>query len=129
MKKIFALTCTLALLFAVSAWAAPAAPDKPVEIKGSQKSVMFPHTTHAKIECVTCHHLVDGKESYAKCGSSGCHDDLTAKKGEKSLFYAIHSKSEDLKHTSCMACHTKVVAEKPELKKEMTGCAKSRCHP
>ena len=128
MKKIFALTCMLALIFAVSAWAAPAAPDKPVEIKGSQKAVMFPHAPHEKVECVTCHHLVDGKESFAKCGSAGCHDDLTAKKGEKSLFYVIHTKT-GLKHTNCAECHSKVVAEKPDLKKDLTGCAKSKCHP
>ncbi|MDD4701241.1 MAG: cytochrome c3 family protein [Desulfovibrio sp.] len=128
MKKIFSLTCILALAFAVSVWAAPAAPDKPVEIKGSQKTVMFPHAPHQKVECVTCHHLVDGKESFAKCSNSGCHDDLTAKKGEKSLFYVIHTKT-GLKHTNCLECHSKVVAEKPELKKDLTGCAKSKCHP
>ena len=128
MKKVLVLTCIMVFTLALAAFAAPAAPDKPLEFKGSQKTVVFPHAAHAKVECVTCHHKVDGKESYAKCGSSGCHDDLTAKKGEKSLFYVIHAKG-DLKYTSCLACHTKVVAEKPDLKKDLTGCAKSKCHP
>ena len=61
--------------------------------------------------------------------TAGCHDDLTAKKGEKSLFYVVHTKT-GLKHQTCLECHTKVVAEKPELKKDLTGCAKSKCcHP
>ena len=34
-----------------------------------------------------------------------------------------------LKHQSCLSCHVKVVAEKPDLKKDLTGCAKSKCHP
>jgi hypothetical protein len=127
-KKTLVLACLLLLALALPCLAAPSAPDKPLEIKGSQKTVIFPHATHAKVECVTCHHQVNGKESFAKCGSAGCHDDLTAKQGEKSLYYAVHGKK-DLKHTSCLDCHSKVVAEKPELKKDLTGCAKSKCHP
>ena len=83
---------------------------------------------HAKVECVTCHHQVDGKESFAKCGSSGCHDDLTGKQGEKSLYYVVHTKKE-LKHNNCIGCHSKVVEGKPDLKKDLTACAKSKCHP
>ena len=128
MKKVLVLTCIMVFALALSAFAAPAAPDKPLEFKGSQKTVMFPHTVHAKIECVTCHHQVDGKETFAKCGSSGCHDDLTGKQGEKSLYYVVHTKKE-LKHMNCFGCHSKVVEEKPELKKDLTACAKSKCHP
>lgn len=129
MKKILSLTCLLVFALAMTVAAAPVAPDKPLELKGSKKTVMFPHAPHAKVECVTCHHKVDGKESYAKCSTSGCHDDLAAKKGEKSLYYVVHSKKADLKHTSCLMCHSKVVAEKPDMKQAMTGCAKSKCHP
>lgn len=128
MKKVLVLTCIMVLAFAMSALAAPTAPDKPLEFKGAKKVVMFPHAAHAKVECVTCHHPVNGKETFAKCGSSGCHDDLAAKQGDKSLYYVIHTKKE-LKHTNCLGCHSKVVAEKPELKKDLTGCAKSKCHP
>lgn len=128
MKKSLVLACLLLLALALPCLAAPSAPDKPLEFKGSQKTVMFPHAVHAKVECVTCHHQVAGKESYAKCGSSGCHDDLKGKQGEKSLYNAVHNKKE-LKHTNCMGCHSKVVAERVELKKDLTGCAKSKCHP
>ncbi len=128
MKKVLVLTCIMVFTLALAAFAAPAAPDKPLEFKGSQKTVMFPHAVHAKVECVTCHHLVDGKESFAKCGSSGCHDDLTGKQGEKSLYYVVHTKKE-LKHPNCLGCHSNVGEEKPDLKKDMTGCAKSKCHP
>ena len=76
----------------------------------------------------SCHHKVDGKESFAKCGSAGCHDDLAGKQGEKSLYYVVHTKKE-LKHNNCIGCHSKVVEEKPELKKDLTACAKSKCHP
>lgn len=95
-------------------------PDKPLELKGSKKTVMFPHAPHQKVECVTCHHKVQDKENFQKCATAGCHDDLTAKKGEKSLFYVVHTKT-GLKHQTCLECHTKVVAEKPELKKDLTG--------
>ena len=30
---------------------------------------------------------------------------------------------------NCMGCHSKVGEEKPDLKKDLTGCAKSKCHP
>ena len=117
MKKFMFLACILTLALALPALAAqPPVPDKPLELKGSKKTVMFPHAPHQKVECVTCHHKVQDKENFQKCATAGCHDDLTAKKGEKSLFY-------------CLLCHTKVVAEKPELKKDLTGCAKSKCHP
>ena len=132
MKKVLVLTCIMVFTLALAAFAAPAAPDKPLEFKGSQKTVMFPHAVHAKVECVTCHHKVDGKESYAKCATAGCHDNLKDKKGTNSLYYVMHAKEKadaPLKHQSCLSCHVKVVAEKPDLKKDLTGCAKSKCHP
>ena len=63
---------------------------------------------------------------------AGCHDNLKDKKGTNSLYYVVHAKEKadaPLKHQSCLSCHVKVVAEKPDLKKELTGCAKSKCHP
>lgn len=110
--------------------ARPAAPAEPVAISGTKKTVMFDHSKgHKDIDCVVCHHRVDGKPTFAKCGDAGCHDDLTARKGEKSLYFVMHSKSGELRHQSCMSCHAKTVAAKPELKKDMTGCAQSWCHP
>ncbi|WP_297829184.1 cytochrome c3 family protein [uncultured Desulfovibrio sp.] len=129
MKKFMFLAVILSLALALPVLAAqPPVPGTPLEFKGSRKTVMFPHAPHAKVECVTCHHLVQGKENFQKCATAGCHDDLTAKKGEKSLFYVVHAKT-GLKQQTCLECHTKIVAEKPDLKKDLTGCAKSRCHP
>lgn len=125
----FALLICAAFLFATSPCAAaPAVPDKPLELRGTKKAVLFPHVAHGKIACVDCHHLVDGKESYAKCGSAGCHDDLVEKKGARSLYRVMHARK-DTAHTTCLACHAKIVAEQPDRKKDLTGCAKSRCHP
>ena len=52
----------------------------------------FNHSTHKTVECVVCHHPVDGKESYAKCATAGCHDNLKDKKGTNSLYYVVHAK-------------------------------------
>lgn len=109
--------------------AVPQVPEEPLPIKGSKKTVMFPHKPHEKVECVKCHHKVDDKANFQKCSDAGCHDNLTEKKGQSSLYYVMHSKSDELKHSSCVKCHTEFVAEKPDLKKKMTGCKGSACHP
>lgn len=110
--------------------ARPEAPKEEVPIQGSKKTVMFPHNKgHENIDCVVCHHPVDGKPTWLKCASSGCHDNLKEKKGQSSLYFVMHSKSEELKHQTCMSCHVKTVAEKPDLKKRLTGCSGSACHP
>lgn len=124
------LVLALCALPAVAlATATPAVPEGPIEFKGAKKTVMFPHSAHAKVECVVCHHKVNGEPTFQKCATSGCHDDLTSKKGEKSLYFVVHNKGAELRHQSCLACHSKVAEEKPDLKKELTGCSKSKCHP
>ncbi|MDR1855992.1 MAG: cytochrome c3 family protein [Desulfovibrio sp.] len=129
MKSLVALLAAFMLAIAIPALAArPDVPKEPLEVKGSQKTVKFPHAPHEKVDCAVCHHEVNGKENYQKCADAGCHDDLKAKKGEKSLYASIHTKT-GLKHQTCLECHTKLVAEKPDKKKDMTGCAKSKCHP
>lgn len=108
----------------------PEAPKEPVPIEGSKRTVMFPHDKgHEKIDCVVCHHKVDDKETFAKCSNEGCHDDLKARKGQSSLYFVMHGKGEELQHQTCMSCHVKEVAEKPDLKKPLTGCTGSKCHP
>ncbi len=121
--------CILGLAGAALAAQQPAAPTEPLEFKGAKKTVMFPHAPHAKVECVVCHHKVNGEASFQKCATAGCHDDLTTKKGEKSLYFVVHNKGEGLRHQTCLVCHARVAEQKPELKKELTGCSKSRCHP
>lgn len=133
-SKVQAVICGSALLLggACPAFCAdqPEAPKEPVPITGSKKTVMFPHDKgHENIECVVCHHPVEGKPTFAKCADAGCHDDLVGKKGEKSLYFVMHNKGESLRHQSCMKCHVEVVAQKPDLKKPLTGCTQSKCHP
>ncbi|MDO5483615.1 MAG: cytochrome c3 family protein [Desulfovibrionaceae bacterium] len=129
MKKRLFLSCILALALAVPALASqPAVPDQPLEFKGAKKTVIFNHSTHQSVECVACHHNVDGKANYQKCATSGCHDDLTAKKGLNSLYAVVHARS-GLKYDTCLSCHLKLAADQPDKKKELAGCSKSKCHP
>ena len=128
MKGIPYMACCLGAALALSAAAAPIPPDHSLELWGSRKSVMFPHMPHANNACDACHHPVEGRENFDACGSVGCHDDLTAKQGVKSLHAVTHSKKK-LAHTTCMACHSETVARQPERKRELTDCARSKCHP
>ena len=130
MKFVLIPAALLSLALAAPAFAAPAVPADGLKMVGSnpKKAVTFNHSSHKAIECSVCHHPVDGKENFAKCATAGCHDDLAGKKGTKSLYYVVHSKK-DVKFQSCLQCHDKIVAEKPDLKKDLTGCAKSKCHP
>lgn len=109
-----------------------ARPDLPadgLQIKGSKKTVVFNHSTHKDVDCATgCHHKVKGEENFQKCSTSGCHDDLEAKEGEKSLRKVIHAKK-DTKTPTCLSCHTKIAEEQPDKKKDLTGCKNSKCHP
>ena len=111
----------------------PAVPADGLDFAGAKKSVKFNHSSHKTVECKTCHHEVEGKQTYAKCASAGCHDDLTGKQPPKALFPIAHSKKK-LGHQTCMSCHDSVVAQKSgdeqaALKKELMGCKGSKCHP
>ena len=69
--SLVALAVALTLALALPALAAqPPVPDKPLELKGSKKTVMFPHAPHQKVECVTCHHPVQDKENFQKCATA-----------------------------------------------------------
>lgn len=127
-KSVLALGLLCAAISLPAFAAQPEVPADGIKMAGMKKTVIFNHSTHTTVECVTCHHPVEGKENYAKCATAGCHDDLSAKKGVKSLYAVVHNKKET-KYQTCLQCHTKLVAEKPEMKKELTGCAKSKCHP
>lgn len=128
MKKYLITVCASLLLWAGASVAAPDMPTEPLELKGSKKSVLFPHVPHKSIACVDCHHLVNDKENFSKCASSGCHDDITEKKGERSLYRVMHAKK-DTAHSTCLSCHQQAAEQQPERKKELTGCAQSKCHP
>lgn len=95
---------------------------KTKEGKPLQKSVAFPHSKHAAVECQKCHHTMDKDGGKAKkCTSSGCHDSLEFKD-------AANAKDKKLVevafHTQCIECHK-------DMKKENkpagpTACGK--CH-
>lgn len=121
----------LVLALAIPAIAAqPAAPADGLKMEATgKKVVVFNHTTHKDVTCVQCHHPVDGKEDFRKCNTSGCHDNMDRKdKSERGYYQAMHGKTSD-KIKSCVACHTEVAAAKPDLKKELTACKGSKCHP
>ncbi len=129
MKKPLLPAALLVLAVAVPSFAAqPPVPADGLRFSGAKKTVVFNHSTHSSVACVTCHHPVNDQENYAKCATSGCHDDLQAKKGTSSLYAVAHTRK-GAKYQTCMECHQGIAAEKPDLKKELTGCAKSKCHP
>ncbi len=130
MKRLFFCALSLCLLgLTAPASAAPSAPADGLKMEMTKKAVTFNHSSHAKLECVVCHHQVNGKENFAKCGNAGCHDSMDrADKSAKGYFHMIHAKA-DTKFQTCLACHTEVVAGSPDRKKELTGCKGSKCHP
>ena len=132
MRKLFVLGvfCLLAAFVLPALAAQPDVPADGIKMeKSGKKVVVFNHSTHKAQKCVECHHPVNGKEDYRKCSTEGCHDVMGQKeKGEKSYYQAIH-KAKETKHESCLSCHTKAAGEDKEKKKELTACAKSKCHP
>ena len=132
MKKslLISLICAalLALVAAPTVFAADAPGDDyviaaPAGMKSKkdklQKSVAFPHSKHASVECKTCHHK--DADAPKKCTDAGCHDSLEFKDA---------ANAKDIKlvevafHAQCIDCHK-------ALKKENkptgpTACGK--CH-
>ncbi len=136
MRKVFLLAflCAIAVCVSVGSVLAADAPSQPIELKYFPKlQVQFPHAPHAahNVECQKCHHKWDGQGEVKACGSAGCHDVYDKKdKTEKSLYNAIHGKSEN--PISCLSCHKMQVENKKgdkDFKKKMTGCKGSACHP
>lgn len=130
MKK-FVLGCvsSLVLALAVPALASqPATPADGLKMDKGKQPVVFNHSTHKEYKCGQCHHPVDGKETYKKCGDAGCHDSMDRKdKSNKGYYHAMHGKN--LKFTNCMTCHQEIAAKNPDKKKELTSCKGSKCHP
>lgn len=130
MRKILLALCAAALFALcagpVTAEARPDAPAGALDFAGEKKTVKFTHEGHKDFDCGICHHAVNGAETYEKCATAGCHDDLKGKKSP-ALYAVVHSKKE-LKFQTCMSCHAKKAAETPDKKKELTGCKGSYCH-
>ncbi len=132
MKKLFLLgvCCLLAVFVLPSLAAQPATPADGIKLeKGGKKVVVFNHSTHKDIKCTDCHHPVDGKEDFRSCATAGCHDILDKKdKSVNSLYQAMH-KAKGAKFNTCVACHVATAGDDKDKKKELAGCAKSKCHP
>jgi hypothetical protein len=134
MKKVF-IMCLLCVCFtAVLAFAQAElvasidAPDDDLEINVIQGrsardlGVVFNHSSHEGIDCFTCHHKNEVKDTPESCAN--CHTDTAPDaQGPKSYFRAMHVKSEG--HASCLSCHQ----EEFSGDKDLTGCANSSCHP
>ena len=132
MRKLFTLGlfCLLAA-FVLPAFAAqPEAPADGLKMeKSGKKVVVFNHSTHKDAKCGECHHPVDGKEDYRPCSTAGCHDVMGPKDKTVNSYYQAMHKVKEPKHQSCVACHTATAGEDKAKKKELAGCAKSKCHP
>ncbi len=127
-KQLFiALVAVFALAFALPLVAADAPADG-LKMQSTKKPVVFNHSTHKTAKCVDCHHLVDGKENFQKCGTAGCHStDAADKKKADSYYNVIHSKK--AKMSTCISCHAEAAGGDKAKKKELTGCKGSKCHP
>ncbi len=129
MKKIFFLGLMLLIsAFAIAAIAAPQVPADGMKMAKTKKPVVFNHSTHADIKCVECHHPVNGKEDYRACSTAGCHDKLDQKDKSINAYYQVIHKAKGAKFETCISCHNKVAGTDKDKKKELTGCAKSKCH-
>jgi len=133
MKKIlFSGLLAVILIFAFTALAAerPQVPADGLKLAYLKKTVVFNHSTHEKgIQCGDCHHPVDGKEDYRLCATSGCHDNLDPKdKSVNSLYQSFH-KAKGTKFPTCVSCHVQVAGNDKDMKRDLAGCLKSKCHP
>ena len=124
---IFCLTAVLALPVLASQ---PEVPADGIKMnKGGKKEVIFNHSTHKKPACGECHHPVDGKEDYGACSKAGCHDKLDPKDKSVNSYHLVIHKKKDTKFQTCVSCHEKTAGDDKDKKKELAGCAKSKCHP
>ncbi len=137
MKKFGALGLAFVVLMVLGVlpvMSAPPAPADGHEMKRTGKGpVLFNHSTHTDYECADCHHKWDGKsETIQSCADSGCHDKMGPKEKDVHSYYkAMHEKkTKDVE--SCISCHRKVLKAKgkdKKLKKQLTACNGSGCHP
>lgn len=82
-----------------------------------QKSVPFPHSKHAAVECAKCHHTMAKDGVAKKCTTSGCHDSLEAKGKDNAKDIKL---VENAFHNQCIECHK-------DMKKENKPTGPSAC--
>jgi hypothetical protein len=86
-----------------------------------QKSVAFPHSKHASVECKECHHTMEADGAVKQCTSAGCHDSLEFRDKDNAKEVKL---VENAFHTQCMDCHKALKKEKKPT--GPTACGK--CH-
>ena len=128
---ILSILALLCLALSMPALAAPPpVPQDGIKLnRTKQPPVTYNHSSHKDIQCVDCHHPVDGKEVFSKFGGAGCHDSMDRKdKSAKGYYRMIHAKS-GTQRATCASCHIQIAEKFPDKKKELTACKQSKCHP
>lgn len=132
MKKMFTILCSACLVLAVALPSifAEEAPTEAIELAYFPNlKVIFPHDKHADLQCEACHHMWDGKAAVQSCTDSGCHDVFDKKdKTEKSFYNVIHGKG-TAEVQSCLGCHREEAKKNKDMRKQLTSCKGSGCHP
>ena len=86
---------------------------KPITITAKKSlllDVIFNHSSHRGINCITCHHALTEKEGrYIKC--SKCHANIGRSKENLSMFMASHANKSN---HSCYRCHINLRKKSPE---------------
>lgn len=101
----------------------PPVPADGLKMAMTKKVVIFNHSTHGSVECGTCHHKVNNENTFAKCGTAGCHE-LKIEGNIPSYKDVMHNKKSDI---SCLGCHSQIETTE-NRKKELTACKNSVCH-
>ncbi|SIN80292.1 cytochrome c3 family protein [Halodesulfovibrio marinisediminis] len=102
------------------------APKAILMMELTKKPVAFDHVPHAELECVQCHHMVEGRQSFQMC--SACHQ-AKDKKAENSYYKVIHNKkTANPEMSTCITCHKEIAGKDKKKRKALTGCKKSKCH-
>lgn len=97
---------------------------KPIDLNYGQYpllSVIFNHSSHKKVKCVTCHHMKTAENKlYVPCTNEDCHSLKGPHNTQPmSMFMAYHAPASN---HSCYACHVRESASHPQFK----GCRP--CH-
>lgn len=131
MNKFFTMGLVCAALVCFAALPALNAADAPADglkMEKTDKPVVFNHSTHTSEDCKVCHHTWDGSAAIKKCSDAGCHDVMDRKdKSVNSYYQALHNRRAE--RPTCVSCHKDVAGKDKEMRKKLTSCRGSACHP
>jgi hypothetical protein len=116
--------------------------EAPEDIESKRTPVEFPHSTHFRYTCQTCHHAWDSESPILSCMASGCHDltslSKNAETGKPDEASAVRY-FKTAYHGTCIGCHKNIKKQNSEIEKSYatiktplqasgpTGC--TECHP